>query len=188
MRRMIRYSVAVVSLIGLGSTLIGLSYFHRIYSKELDIAPVKIDRRLGEYCTEPPTTNDFDLFWSEFQAAVKSDDKEQLFPMIRTCDFTWHNGFLPLRSAYSFIDTNDPFVPAWGGLVFESRTDLDTNYARIFSKSIKQKIATGKPREIYGGRYELRWKDDRYSHYCLLFEWFKDLGYKFVGLEWDYDT
>jgi hypothetical protein len=194
MRRIVLHSVAVLFLIGLASSVVGLFYLRRVYDRNEDVGPVRLDRKLGDYCTEASTTNDFDQFWSEFRTAVKSDNKDKLFAMVRACDFVWEGQpwktepTLKLKLADCVVGPLDDCQP-WGystgaRQVFQNRTDFDKNYDRIFTKAITDGVLNGVPWEESEGRYDVSWEPAKNETLSLTFERLVGIGYKFSGLEW----
>ena len=189
MRPVIRYSVAILVLIGLGSSVAGLIYLRRVYGSNAEINPVRIDRTLGSYCAEAQTMDDFQEFWREFRRAVSAEDKDKLFSLIGTCDFVWwEEPSLPLKMADCVLgpteDCNYPAYLVGGRQLFQSRSDFDGTYGRIFTRANRDKILNGTPWQT-GNGYAISWEPARYETYSLTFERLEGIGYKFTGLEWE---
>ena len=185
MRRTFQYVVAILVLLGLGSSVVGLIYLRRVYGRNEDVSPVRLDRTLGDTCTQLPTTNDFERFWREFQSAVRSRDKDKLFPMMHTCGFVWWGEQLTLRSVHWIPGRDATLQAVSGALIFEGREDFDKNYDRIFTKVIRAKILNGVPWQEDEGRHAVSWETGRDETYSLRFERLDGVGYKFTGLEWE---
>lgn len=191
MHRIIRVSLAFFLFLGLGSSIVGLIYLRRVYGLNEDIGPIRIDRTLASYCTEPQTTKDFQEFWREFRSAVSADDRDKLFPLIHTCRFSWWDQHdLVLREANCVpgpIEDCHPRPHYFGGYqIFESRHDFDMTYERIFTKANKLRILNGTPWQTSNG-YAVSWEPGPNETYSLNFERIEEVGYKFAGLAWEPD-
>ena len=190
MRRIIRYCVVVLFLIGLVSGITGLIYLRRLYGRIDEVSPVRLDRTLKSYCTEPSSTNTFQEFWSEFREAVRAENKDKLFSLIDTCSFTWWDQpTLPLAYADCAPGPNqDCYYPAHylgGGQLFQSRSDFDKTYDRIFAKEFRAKMLTIAPWQVSEERYSVSWEVAMYETYSLNFERIAGVGYKFTGSDWE---
>jgi hypothetical protein len=189
MRRIIQYFVVVLFLIGLVLSVAGLVYLRRVYGRNEDVSPVRLDRTLGSYCTEPSTANNFQEFWGELRGAVRSEDKDKLFSLIHTCGFVWwERPSLPLKSADCVPGpTEDCHYSAYlvgGRQLFQSRNDFEETYGRIFTKANRDRILNGTPWETANG-YAISWEPAQYETYSLNFERLEGIGFKFTGLDWE---
>lgn len=192
MRRIILLSLTFLFVLGLGSVVLGSIYVRRIYDQRAEISPIRLDRTLGSYCSEPQTTDDFQEFWREFRSAVGSEDKEKLFALIHTCSFNWWDTSLPLMNADcvpGMIGDCDRSHYSYGGRqLFQSRKDFDLTYDRIFTKAIRARIINDTPWKTCGG-FLISWESDGgYGTDLLIFDQVKGAGYKFSGGEWEPDT
>jgi len=102
----------------------------------------------------------FQKYFAEFQAAVKGDDKEKVASMIKFDKFTWE-----ASPALQKINTKDEFLK---------------NYTKMFTPTIKAKIATGKL-DSSEGNYFIIWQT-KTSEYSLYFAHLEDGSYGFLGL------
>jgi hypothetical protein len=102
----------------------------------------------------------FKKYYAEFQAAVKADDKEKVASLIRFDKFTWE-----ASPELQKIKTKEEFLK---------------NYPKIFTPTIKTRIATGKL-ESSEGNYFIIWQTKN-SEYSLYFAHFEDGSYGFLGL------
>lgn len=185
MRRIIRYSGALLFAILLASSVAALIYLRGVYGRNEDVSPVRLDRTLGSYCTESSTTNNFQEFWGQFREAVAVEDKDRLFSLTRKCAFQWWDPpRLPLRSADCIPGPIDCDLGYAGGRqIFESQSDFDETYNRIFTKANRNRILNGTPWET-GSGYAISWETN-YGTYSLKFDRVDGVGYKFSGLDWE---
>jgi hypothetical protein len=102
----------------------------------------------------------FAKFFTEFQAAVKAGDKEKVANMIDFNDFTWE-----ATDALREVKTREAFLK---------------NYDRMFTPAIKNRIATGRPKEGAKGNYTITWHTTN-TEYGFDFLLQKDRSYKFLG-------
>ncbi|MEN6485853.1 MAG: hypothetical protein ABFD98_13330, partial [Syntrophobacteraceae bacterium] len=105
-------------------------------------------------CTASPSTaavsqkgEPFSRFYTEFQKAVKADDKEKVAAMIDFDGFTWEE-----TESLRKVRTPEAFLK---------------NYSSMFTPTIKNKIATSKPQRIGDSSYFIIWhtKNTEYSLY-----------------------
>jgi len=147
----------------------------------VDVRTVMRDEDWDLY-NEPLTTDSLQDFWTEFQSAVRADDKEKLFKLTLHYKFTWSEENLKL----GFKSGDLLYSPGSGGYgcfyAFKSYDEFLRNYPILFSKNIKEKVLNG---TLYGNpednSYYIRWTDG--AVYKLMFGYIKDIGYKFVGLQ-----
>lgn len=112
----------------------------------------------------PPKDETFSLFFSDFQKAVASGDKEKLASMINFESFTWEENE-NLRQ----VKTKEAFLK---------------NYDAMFTATIKRKIAAaaGKPTKVDDNTYFLNWYANG-KEYSLDFTRKKgEKIFKFLGL------
>ena len=102
----------------------------------------------------------FAQFFANFQNAVKAGDKDKVADMIDFGDFTWE-----ATPALQAVKTRESFLK---------------NYDKMFTVTIKAKIATSKT-ETTDGNYFIIWRTTN-SEYSLYFGHQFDGGYKFEGL------
>jgi len=102
----------------------------------------------------------FKKFYAEFQAAVKAGDKEKVASMIKFDKFTWE-----ASPALQKIKTKEEFLK---------------NYEKMFTATIKNKIATGKVDSSEGNHFII-WHTTN-SEYSLFFGHMDDGSYAFLGL------
>ena len=104
----------------------------------------------------------FSQFYADFQNAVKADDKEKVLSMTSFDGFTWEES-----DSLRQVKTKEAFIK---------------NYNRMFTKTIKSKIATMKPEKNNDdGSYFIIWHT-RDLEYSLYFFHQKDGSYSFEGL------
>lgn len=102
----------------------------------------------------------FQKYFAEFQAAVKTDDKEKVASMIKFDHFTWE-----ASPTLQKIKTKEEFLK---------------NYTKMFTPTIKNKIATGKL-DSSEGNYFIIWQT-KTEEYSLYFGHIEDGTYSFMGL------
>jgi ketosteroid isomerase-like protein len=102
----------------------------------------------------------FKQFYADFQSAVKAGDKEKVASMINFDDFTWES-----TEALRQVKTKEAFLK---------------NYDKMFTPTIKAKIATGKL-DSADGNYFTIWHT-KSLEYSLYFAHQKDGSYTFLGL------
>jgi len=102
----------------------------------------------------------FSRFYADFQAAVKTGDKEKVASMTSFDDFYWES-----TDALRQVKTKEAFLK---------------NYDRMFTPAVKARIASSTPKRDEKGYYFIIWhtKDVEYG---LNFDPQKDGGYKFHG-------
>ncbi|HZS45482.1 MAG TPA: hypothetical protein VFC63_10300 [Blastocatellia bacterium] len=101
----------------------------------------------------------FKQFYSDFQSAVKAGDKDKVASMINFDSFTWESS-----DAMRQVQTKEAFLK---------------NYDRMFTPTIKAKIATGKL-DSADGNYFIIWHT-KSEEFSLYFARGKDGSYKFEG-------
>jgi hypothetical protein len=192
MRRFIRYVLLILFVSIVGVAVFIVLYLRPIINSQPQIAAVKIDSPLHEYCSEAPTTHDFDQYWTRFRDAVRAQDKLELFSLIHTCGFTWEPGptepNLHLKRADCIVTPVKDCVPpefmVGGPLIIETRRDFELNYDRIFPKTTRDRVLNGKAWKEAERRYDLSWDSGPNECLSLVFEDLDNFGYKFTGLEW----
>jgi len=102
----------------------------------------------------------FNKFYADFQAAVKAGDKEKVASTIDFSDFTWE-----ATDALREVKTKEAFLK---------------NYDKMFTLAIKNKIATGKPKQGAKGSWAIIWHTTN-TQYGFDFFLSKDGSYKFEG-------
>lgn len=160
-----------------------LVYWRVVPQAQAEIGPVTLEYS----CDQSQTTSNFERFWLEFRAAVKSEDKESLFLMVNRCSFVWDDGtgsHLPLRSpvqiAAGFVG---PYQAIGTPLVFETQDDFLQNYQIVFSRPIRDRLLASAPVAFFEGAREIRWRKNGLS--SLRFDNVAGVGYKFSGLSWE---
>ena len=102
----------------------------------------------------------FKKYFADFQAAVKAGDKEKVASLVKFDQFTWE-----ASPALQKIKTKEEFLK---------------NYDKMFTPTIKNKIATGKL-DSSEGNYFIIWHTAN-SEYSLYFGHMEDGTYAFLGL------
>jgi hypothetical protein len=108
-----------------------------------------------------PKDESFGRFFSDFQRAVSSGDKEKVASMINFASFTWDE-----NEHLQQVKTKEAFLK---------------NYDEMFTAKIKKYIATWKPTKVDENSYFINWytKDSEYS---LDFTRKQGESFTFVGL------
>jgi hypothetical protein len=110
-----------------------------------------------------PATDDtgFDRFFSDFQKAVGSGDKEKLADMINFEHFTWEE-----NENLQQVKTKEAFL---------------MNYNQMFTATVKKRIATGKPTKADDNSYLINWHQ-KGNEYSLDFKREPGGRFNFLGL------
>jgi hypothetical protein len=117
----------------------------------------------GTHATAAPTQKDelFSRFYADFQQAVKAGDKEKVANVTDFEGFTWEES-----ESLRQIKSKEAFLK---------------NYDKMFSSTIKSKIASSKPEKVDDDNYFIIWHTKNLE-YSLCFSMGKDGSYKFEGL------
>lgn len=184
-------AIAIAFAIGVACDWGGRALYHQAVEmppeRLAEVSPVlNVSRAMRyedwDFYNEPLTTNNLNDFWSEFQSAVRSDNKGKLFALTLHYKFIWSIGNLKLGFR-SGSPLSSPGLEGHGYFyVFKSYDEFLRNYQILFSKTIKKPILNGTPNRssLECDCYEIKWADD--ANYKLLFEYIEGVGYKFTGL------
>lgn len=117
----------------------------------------------GTSATAAPTQKDelFNQFYAEFQKSVKAGDKEKVANVTDFGGFTWEES-----ESLRQIKSKEAFLK---------------NYDKMFSSTIKNRIASSKPEKVDDDNYFIIWHTKNLE-YSLCFSMGKDGSYKFEGL------
>ena len=105
-------------------------------------------------------TDEFRKFYADFQNAVRMNDKEKVARLTRFDGFTWEES-----ESLRQVKTKEAFLKS---------------YEKMFTKTIKNKIATAKPVKTDEGHFFWWHKGD--LEYSLYFARERDGSYSFLGL------
>lgn len=103
----------------------------------------------------------FGRFFSDFQKAVSAGDKEKVVSMIDFEHFTWEE-----NEGLRQVKTKEAFLKS---------------YNRIFTSTIRDKIATGKPIKVDDNAYFINWHTKKLD-YSLDFTRNQSGSFRFLGL------
>ena len=160
--------------------------------EQSEVSPINLDHMRESYCNRSETPHDFEQFWTEFQSAVRTDDKAKLFSMIEVCNFDWQESWMErkldlktvdelylkfqvvdMKSIYDLRTSNHYF--------FEEQNDFIRNYDRIFTKRVKSEILENKSPKGSEQSYFIEWLEKNGSATLNFID--SGSGFKFVGLE-----
>jgi len=96
----------------------------------------------------------FELFWQEFQKAVRQNDQATLYSLTRHSKFSWEIEKLDLERHGEF---NYYFR-------FGSENDFLRVYNKIFSAKIKERILTSVPKPFPTSGYNIYWREKSGSY------------------------
>ena len=178
MRRKILWLTVAVLTFVVGLAIAWLVNIYQQPKEQSEVSPVNLDYMREGYCRESETTHDFEKFWTEFQSAVRTNDKVKLFSMIATCKFKWPSEELGLKRTEKLKTSHDYFFKFFK---FEKQDELVRNYDRIFAKKIKGEILECVSPKGRDKSYLIEWMD-QYGSFTLDFT-DSGSGFKFVGLE-----
>lgn len=108
-----------------------------------------------------PNDESFGSFFSDFQKAVSSGDKEKTASMINFPDFTWDE-----TESLKQVKTKEAFLK---------------NFDKMFTATVKKKIAAGKPTKVDDNAYFMNWYSGG-NEYSLDFTRKQGESFKFLGL------
>ncbi len=103
----------------------------------------------------------FSRFYAEFQNAVKTEDKEKVASLTDFGGFTWE-----ASESLGQVKTREAFLKS---------------YNKMFTSTIKNRIATAKPEKIDDNSYFINWRTKNLE-YSLHFLRQGDEGFRFEGL------
>ena len=117
---------------------------------------------IGSALSADPVQKEFSGFYSDFQNAVKSGDKDKVAALADFDGFTWEAN----ESLQQNVKTKEAFVK---------------NYDKMFTSEIKSRIAKSKPAKIDDNSYFINWHT-KSLEYSLYFARQGDGGFRFLGL------
>src|SRR5688572_29011987 len=135
MRRTVSLIIGVILIVFSGLSL-GIIVLRTQAIDQRAIPPVT----LKFSCNETPTTNDFERFWSDFRAAVQTDDIDTAYRLTSRCAFSWWNWsrrgvHLKSVDALEALASGNllPVIDSINApLAFQSKEDFANNYHAIF--------------------------------------------------------
>lgn len=156
--------------------------------EQSEVSPINLDYMRASYCNRSETPHDFGQFWTEFQSAVRTDDKAKLFSMIEICNFYWQESKLDLKTVdklylkFQVEDMKSFYeLGTLDNYFFEDQNDFVRNYDRIFTKRVRREILETKSPKGSKQSYFIEWLEKNGSATLN----FNDSGngFKFDGLE-----
>lgn len=125
----------------------------------------------SEVKSTPERLAKWSKFWSEFQTALKANDRRSLYELSVHRDFYWEEESLDLPHGGESQE----------GYAFNSFEDFDRVYDKVFNPKIKSHLLSSEPIDTIRAGFFMQWDEQRGS-YSIEFSRTPEGEFRFAGL------